>query len=62
MARAKKKRGPGRPPTTGIGKLLGVRAHPPLIKRIDEWAAKQSDTPSRSEAMRRLIERGLDSA
>jgi len=56
---AKKKRKPGRPPTTGTGQLLGVRAHPPLIKRIDAWAAKQDDKPSRAEAMRRLIERGL---
>jgi hypothetical protein len=59
MPKAKKKRGPGRPPSTGIGKLLGVRAHPPLIKRIDDWAERQDDKPSRAEAMRRLIETGL---
>jgi len=26
---------------------------------IDEWAAAQADEPSRTEAIRRLVERGL---
>jgi len=26
---------------------------------IDEWAARQEDKPPRSEAIRRLVERGL---
>ena len=67
MAKAKKakkkarpkgnKRGPLR--TTGKGKLIGVRVIPSLLARIDEWAGKQDGAPSRPDAMRRLIERGL---
>ena len=57
--RKKTAKRPGRPPTTGIGQNIGVRCHPPLLKRIDEWAAGQDDKPPRSDAMRRLIERGL---
>jgi hypothetical protein len=26
---------------------------------VDKWAAKQDDTPARSEAIRRLVELGL---
>lgn len=31
-----------------------------LVDRIDEWRRRQSDLPSRSEAIRRLIEAGLE--
>jgi hypothetical protein len=54
----RKKRGRGRPPT-GIGKPVGLRLYPDLEKRVDAWAAKQSDQPGRPEAIRRLIELGL---
>ena len=64
MAKAKKakrakgnRRGPLR--TTGKGKLIGVRALPSLLARIDQWASKQDGEVSRPDAMRRLIERGL---
>jgi hypothetical protein len=30
-----------------------------LNHRIDSWAAKQADQPSRAEAIRRLVEIGL---
>lgn len=59
--KVKKRKKPGPPKTTGPGTLIGVRVLPPLLKRIDEWAAKQEGEPTRQEAMRRLIERGLDS-
>ena len=40
-----------------------VRLQPPLLKRLDAWVGHQEDEPSRPEAIRRLIERGLpDSA
>lgn len=63
-ARARKRkpgntRGPLR--TTGPGKLIGVRILPALLKRIDTFAATQSELLTRQDAMRRLIERGLDS-
>jgi metal-responsive CopG/Arc/MetJ family transcriptional regulator len=41
--------------------VLPVRAPKELIARIEVWAQKQSDKPSRSEAVRRLIELGLNS-
>jgi len=31
------------------------------LEAIDEWRRQQPDLPSRAEAMRRLIERGLSS-
>ena len=36
-----------------------LRIEDDLIERIDEWAAEQRDGPTRAEAARRLIERGL---
>jgi hypothetical protein len=31
------------------------------VRKIDEWRRQQPDLPSRSEAIRRLIDAGLDS-
>ena len=46
----------GRPPT-GVDPLLNFRSPPDLTGRIDAWAAEQPDPkPSRSEAIRRLLE------
>ena len=50
---------PGPPRTTGPGTQIGMRWHQPLLGMIDEWAARQEDKPPRSEAIRRLVERGL---
>jgi hypothetical protein len=30
-----------------------------MVKAVDKWAAAQSDKPDRSEALRRLVARGL---
>ena len=30
-----------------------------MLKRVDEWRAKQPDVPNRSEAIRRLVDLGL---
>jgi hypothetical protein len=38
--------------------MIGLRASPSLTRRIDVWAAANGIT-SRSEAIRRLVERGL---
>jgi hypothetical protein len=54
-----KKRGRGRP-RTGIGKNVGLRLYPDLEKRLDAWASKQPDKPSRPEAIRRLIDMALE--
>ena len=53
---SQKKRGPA---PTGKGELLGVRVLPPLMAKLDSWIAKQDDAPSRPEAIRRLVEKGL---
>jgi len=47
----------GRPPT-GVDQLYGVRIPDNLILAIDRWAT-ENDSPSRSDALRRLVELGL---
>jgi hypothetical protein len=47
----------GRPVTTGKGTQIGMRWHQPMLEAIDAWAERQ---PDRSEAIRRLVQRGLD--
>lgn len=37
-----------------------MRVHQSLIKKIDDWRRKQDDLPTRTEAMRRLIEMSID--
>src|SRR5712671_94796 len=55
----KKKRGR---PFTGVDNrdpVTAIRLSPEFRARIDAWAARQDDKPERSEAIRRLVERGL---
>jgi hypothetical protein len=54
-----KKKGRGRP-ATGITPMTGVRLSEEAVRKIEMWAKKQPDTPSRAEAIRRLIELGLN--
>jgi hypothetical protein len=49
----------GRPKTTGKGELIGVRILPPLLRELDIWIAGQEPRPSRPEAIRKFVERGL---
>lgn len=37
-----------------------IRLEPNMLKRIDHWASRQPDQPTRSDAVRRLVERGLE--
>jgi hypothetical protein len=46
-------------PRTGITPLMGFRADPVIRASIVRWAEKQSDQPTLSEAIRRLVEIGL---
>jgi len=48
----------GRPPT-GQDPVLALRLPPALRSDIESWAKRQKDKPSRSEAIRRLIEFAL---
>ena len=40
-------------------KRFEIRMSGDLLKAIDEWRRRQSDLPSRSEAMRRIMKAGL---
>jgi hypothetical protein len=53
-----KQKSAGRP-ATGITPMMGFRADPVIRAAIVRWAEKQSDKPSLSEAIRRLVELGL---
>src|SRR6187200_2593403 len=48
----------GRPPT-GKDPLMGFRASPLMRASVVRWAENQTDNPSLSEAIRRLVEIGL---
>jgi len=43
-------------------KLFQMRASADWLKRIDDWRRQQVDLPSRAEAIRRLVEIGLNNA
>jgi hypothetical protein len=57
-ARTVKQKVMGRP-KTGIRPLMGFRADPEIRASIVRWAENQPDTPTLSEAIRRLVEIGL---
>jgi len=48
----------GRPPT-GQDPVTAVRLSRALKSQIEDWARQQPDNPSRSEAIRRLVELAL---
>lgn len=52
----KKRRGP---PPTGKGELIGVRLLPEPLGALDAWIARQREPMSRPEAIRRLMDAGL---
>jgi hypothetical protein len=55
-ANTKKKRGRGRPKTTGKGEMVGVRLHPDLLNPLDQWIADQpTPQPSRPDAVRKAL-------
>ena len=52
------KRKPGRP-ATGKDPMMAFRLSKAKVADVEAWAAQQPDKPSRSEALRRLIDLGL---
>src|SRR5436190_20548335 len=58
MTKSIPKRPRGRPPT-GTGLLIGMRWHASSLVRVDEWRLRQHDRPSRTEAIRRLVDQAL---
>ena len=55
----RKKRGR---PATGQDPMMAFRLPAATIAAIDAWAAQLPDKPSRSEALRRLIDLGMKAA
>lgn len=53
-----KRPGAGRP-ATGREPVRTVRLSDEFMSKLDDWAARQEDKPTRSEAIRRLVELGL---
>jgi Arc/MetJ-type ribon-helix-helix transcriptional regulator len=53
-----KRPGAGRPPT-GRDPSRTFRLSDEFIANVDAWAASQGDAPTRSDAIRRLVELGL---
>jgi hypothetical protein len=51
-----------RPPFSGRGTLIGVRLHDPQLARVDAWLEFQEVEMTRPEAIRRLIDMGLEKA
>ena len=47
-------------PATGQDPVTAIRLSKELRETVDKWAGKQDDTPGRSEAIRRLVELGLE--
>ena len=54
------KKSRGRPKKVGgVYPVSAVRLPPDLGAAVDKWAERQDDQPTRSEAIRRLVELGL---
>jgi hypothetical protein len=54
------KKSRGRPKKKGgVHPVTAVRLSPAAGAQVDKWAASQADEPTRSEAIRRLVELGL---
>jgi hypothetical protein len=48
-----------RPTDDPKASTLQMRVSSSFLKSVDEWRRRQPDLPSRSEAIRRLVELGL---
>jgi hypothetical protein len=48
-----------RPPDDQRSGRFQMRVSPNFLKAVDDWRRKQSDIPSRNEAIMRLVERSL---
>jgi hypothetical protein len=55
-----KKRGRGRPKTTGRGEGILLRLHSAQVFALDAWINEQESPVSRPEAIRRLLSDILD--
>ena len=60
MATGSTKKRKRAPRGSGKDPMLALRAPPTLTARVEDWAKRQADNPSRSEALRRLVEMALE--
>jgi hypothetical protein len=60
--RVTEKKRRGRPATTGAGTQVGERWHPPELAAIDKWISTTGEEMTRGQAIRRLVELGLNSS
>jgi metal-responsive CopG/Arc/MetJ family transcriptional regulator len=49
----------GARPSTGEMPVSAIRLSAEMRQKVERWADRQNDKPSRSEAIRRLVEIGL---
>jgi hypothetical protein len=49
----------GRPPGRIQDRIFRMRASEAFLKSVDAWRRKQPDLPTRSEAIRRIVEHAL---
>ena len=49
----------GRPPGKIQSEILHKRTTPQFLRAVDKWRRQQDEKPSRSDAIRRLVELGL---
>ncbi len=49
----------GRPTSEPQTHLLQMRISAAFLEKLDRWRGRQFDVPSKTEAVRRLVERGL---
>jgi hypothetical protein len=63
LARKPESKKKGGRPATGRDPMVGLRLSPEKRRQIEEWAGEQEeDKPAFSEAVRRLLDIGLDAA
>jgi hypothetical protein len=59
IQKIKQHRGRGRPPGREQDKPFQMRVSERFLRLVDDWRRRQSDLPSRAEAIRRLVEMAM---
>jgi hypothetical protein len=61
MAKMAKKDRPAPRPVVNTERLL-MRVSKDFLQAVDEWRRKEADLPGRTEAVRRLVQLGIDAS
>jgi hypothetical protein len=59
IQKTKQQRRRGRPPGREQDKPFQMRVSERFLRLVDDWRRRQSDLPSRAEAIRRLVEMAM---